>query len=220
MNWNGPNKKSKHSNHIGIFGGTFDPPHIGHLILAAEAYAQLSLERLLWVLTPDPPHKQGQHITNIDTRLTLLQAALEDNPAFEISTVDIERPGPHFALDTVKILRRNFPSKKLVYLMGGDSLRDLPSWYCHHDLINEIAVLGVMRRPGDEIDLESLEMNLPGLHNKVHFIEAPLLTIAASDIRQRIIEGRPYRYYLQPSVYKIIKQCRLYTTLLQETQKT
>jgi len=89
---------------MGIFGGTFDPPHLGHLILAAEARAQLGLERLLWVLTPDPPHKQGQSIAPLELRLEMVKLAIADDPQFEISSVELNRPGPHYALDTVQIL--------------------------------------------------------------------------------------------------------------------
>ncbi len=96
---------------IGIFGGTFDPPHIGHLILAAEAQAQFSLNRLLWVLTLDPPHKQRQSITPIRHRLAMVKLALADAPEFELSTVDIDRPGPHFAVDTVRIIAAQNPPR-------------------------------------------------------------------------------------------------------------
>jgi nicotinate-nucleotide adenylyltransferase len=195
---------------IGIFGGTFDPPHIGHLILAAEARAQLGLDRLLWVLTPDPPHKRHQRITPLATRLDLLRAALQDEPVFEISTVDMDRSGPHYALDTVRILGKRYPQASLTYVMGGDSLRDLPTWRKPHEFLARLAGLGVMRRPGDAVDLAALEGQLPGISAKVRFIEAPLLTIAASDIRQRIAEGRPYRYYLPTAVYEMIVQQRLY----------
>ena len=89
---------------IGIFGGTFDPPHVGHLILAMEASDQLELDRVLWVLTPDPPHKQGKKITAIETRIKMVQAAIDDDANFILSKVDINRPGPHYVLDTMRIL--------------------------------------------------------------------------------------------------------------------
>ena len=141
---------------IGIFGGTFDPPHLGHLILAAEAYAQLGLERCLWVLTPDPPHKQGQSITPLKHRLAMLKLAIAGDPQFELSTVDLDRPGPYYAVDTVKILAAQIPGANLVYLMGGDSLRDLPKWHLPADFVDACHAIGVMRRPGDDIDLPDL----------------------------------------------------------------
>lgn len=195
---------------IGIFGGTFDPPHLGHLILAAEARAQLGLDRLLWVLTPDPPHKQDQPIAPLEHRLAMLKLAIADDPSFELSAVEMDRPGPHYALDTVKILADQNPGAELVYLMGGDSLRDLPTWYRSADFVSACHIIGVMRRPCDAIDLSALEKMLPGLTAKVRFVEAPLLDIAAHEIRSCAAEGRPFRYFLPPGVYTYIVEHNLY----------
>ena len=195
---------------IGIFGGTFDPPHIGHLILAAEARAQFGLERILWVLTPDPPHKQDRKITSIHHRLAMVKLALADDSEFELSSVDMGRPGPHYAVDTVKIIAAENPGNNLVYLMGGDSLRDLPDWNRPADFVAACYVIGVLRRPGDAIDLPALERELPGVRSKVRFMEAPLLDIAAHDIRTRSATGRPFRYYLPAPVYGYILEQALY----------
>ena len=111
---------------IGIFGGTFDPPHLGHLILSAEAYFQFGLDHLLWVLTPDPPHKQGHTISPLKHRLAMVKLAISGNPQLELSTVELTRSGPQYALDTVNLLARQNPGSNLIYFMGGDSLRDLP----------------------------------------------------------------------------------------------
>jgi nicotinate-nucleotide adenylyltransferase len=198
---------------IGVFGGTFDPPHLGHLILAEEAAWQLRLDRLLWVLTPDPPHKLGRPITALEVRLAMLRAATWDNPGFELSQVELNRPGPHYAVDTVRLLVEANPGSEIVYLMGGDSLRDLPAWHHPGEFINRCAGLGVMRRPGDEIDLEALDQRLPGLLVKVEFINAPLLEISASQIRHRAANGQPFRYFIPPAVYEIIVAHRLYQDL-------
>lgn len=195
---------------IGIFGGTFDPPHIGHLILATESRSQLALDRLLWVLTPDPPHKQGQPLTPSEHRLAMVELAIADNPTFELSRVDMDRPGPQFALDTVKILAAENPEAGLVYLMGGDLLRDLPGWHLPVDLVAACLFLGVLRRPGDSIDLPALEKTIPGVTGKVRFVDAPLVDIASSEIRERVAAGRPYRYYLPRAVYKYIETHGLY----------
>ena len=195
---------------IGLFGGTFDPPHIGHLILSAEADAQLGLDRLFWVLTPDPPHKQGQPITSLEHRLAMVRLAISNNPRFELSTVEIDRPGPHYALDTVQIIAKIYPSADLVYIMGGDSLSDLPSWHRPVDFVATLKVVAVLRRLGDSIDLTALEKTIPGLSDKVQFIKAPLLDIAAHEIRNRIAANRPFRYYLPPAVYDYILEHELY----------
>lgn len=195
---------------LGIFGGTFDPPHLGHLILAAEARQQLSLTSLLWVLTPDPPHKQAAPIIPLAHRLAMLQLAISGDADFELSRVEMDRPGPHYALDTLNLLAEQNPGAEMVYLMGGDSLRDLPTWHRPADLLSACRYLGVMRRPGDSIDLPALEAILPGITSKVRFVEAPLLEIASHEIRQRVAEGRPFRYYLLPSVYEYILEHNLY----------
>ena len=195
---------------IGLFGGTFDPPHIGHLILSAEADAQLQLDRLLWILTPIPPHKQGQSITPIEHRKAMVELTLKKDRLFEFSTVDLDRPAPHYALETVKILSEQNPGADLVYLMGGDSLSDLPNWHRPADLVKLLLHVGVMRRPGDSVDLPALEKILPGLSAKVLFLQAPLIDIAAHDIRQRVSDGRPYRFFLPPGVYDYIVKHNLY----------
>jgi nicotinate-nucleotide adenylyltransferase len=195
---------------LGIFGGTFDPPHLGHLILAAEALNQLQLTRVLWVLTPQPPHKPENPITPLNHRLEMLKRAVGTSPGFELSTIEIERPGPHYTLDTVYLLREKFLSAKLVLLIGGDSLRDLPRWNRPAEIITAVHAFGVMRRPGDQVDLSALENTLPGLSAKVRFVETPQLEISSSSIRQRIQNGGHFRYYLSSGVYDYILQNKLY----------
>ncbi len=133
---------------LGIFGGTFDPPHIAHLILAAEAVDQMALDKVLWVLTPFPPHKTDKEITPCAQRLELLQAAIAGDSRFELSRVEIDRQPPHFALDTVTLLHQAYPGSRLVYLMGGDSLADLPVWYKPQQFVAACDEIGVMQRPG------------------------------------------------------------------------
>jgi nicotinate-nucleotide adenylyltransferase len=198
------------SRQIGLFGGTFDPPHIGHLILAAEACTQLGLDRLLWILTADPPHKQDQQITPLKHRLAMVESIILEDSQFELSTVEIARPGPQFALDTVKIISEQNPTAELVYLMGGDSLGDLPAWHRPTDLVAALHSIGVMRRPGDSFDLPALENIIPGLTAKIHYVDAPLLDISAREIRERVAEGRPIRYFLPTAVYDYILEHNLY----------
>ncbi len=191
---------------LGIFGGTFDPPHIGHQILAAEAIDQLGLEKVLWVLTPFPPHKRKRTITPLLTRLKMVEATIAENPDFELSRVDIDRSPPHYALDTVRLLQGRHPKAQLIYLMGGDSLNDLPTWFSYQEFIAGCHSLGVMRRPGDGIDLRELDTQIPEITSKVKFIDAPLLEISASQIRSKIHQGKPFRYLLPQSVYQIIQE--------------
>lgn len=195
---------------VGIFGGTFDPPHLSHLILAEEAWYQLQLDRLLFVLTQDPPHKRELPISPVEDRLEMLQAAIADNPHFAISRVEIDRPGPHYSVDTVRLLQQELPQAQLVYLMGGDSFRDLLKWHQPVEFVAACHQIGVMRRPQDSIDLGMVAEVIPEVLEKVRLIQAPLLEVASMQIRRRIAEGRPFRYYLPPVVVEIIRQRGLY----------
>lgn len=195
---------------LGIFGGSFDPPHLAHLILAQEACNQLGLDQVLWVLTPDPPHKRGRRMTPSSLRYTMLQLALQENPAFIPSRVDIDRPPPQYAVDTLHILAKEYPGAELVYLIGGDSLRDLPTWRQPLGVIAASAAIGVMRRPRVRINLEGLEAQLPGLSAKICWIEAPRLDISATYIRRLVQQGKQYRYYVPEPVFNFIEDKQLY----------
>lgn len=195
---------------IGIFGGTFDPPHVGHFILAAEFLDQLGLDRVYWVLTPNPPHKPDRTITPVNLREKMLRLILDEDPHFVLSRVDIDRPPPHFAADTVKIFRDNHPNCELTYLIGEDSLRDLPVWERPQQLIDRIDHLGVYSRPGVDPDLVEITDEIKGLSEKMVRISEPLIQISSSEIRRRIREGKPYRYFLPVAVYSFIKEHDLY----------
>ncbi|MFN2127104.1 MAG: nicotinate-nucleotide adenylyltransferase [Anaerolineales bacterium] len=198
------------SRRLGIFGGTFDPPHLGHQILASESLSQLRLDKVLWVLTPDPPHKRGKIISPLKDRLDMLSAAITGHPDFELSRIEIDRPPPHYAVDTVHLLLQQNPGTKMIYLMGGDSLSDLPEWYNSIDFVNSCHKIGVLRRPGYDINLNILENEIPGIKNKIEFVETPLIEIAASDIRQMVKSGISVREFLHPEVYQIIRERNLY----------
>jgi nicotinate-nucleotide adenylyltransferase len=195
---------------VGLFGGTFDPPHVGHLILASEAKSQLELTRVLWTVTPDPPHKQDQSITSLEHRLAMVKLAIQDEPSFELSDIELSRPGPHYTVDTIKLLAQENPNAQIVPIIGGDSLNDLPTWHEPGELLYAAHWVGVMRRPGEETDLDALEQELPGISSKVHYVEAPLLEIASREIRERAANGKPFRYYLPESVFEYIEQHHLY----------
>lgn len=195
---------------LGIFGGTFDPPHLAHLILADEACDQMHLTKVLWVLTPYPPHKEGKPITPWLHRLEMLKRAISDNNSFELCSVDIDRPPPHYAVDTMNILKQQYPGAKLFYLMGGDSLSQLPTWERPHEFIQVCNALVVMHRSNDHIGFDTLEHILPGIKQKTIFIKAPLVEISGADIRRRVAERKPFRYYLPDSVYRLILEQNLY----------
>ncbi|MBE7534396.1 MAG: nicotinate (nicotinamide) nucleotide adenylyltransferase [Anaerolineales bacterium] len=198
------------SQRIGLFGGTFDPPHLGHLILASEAQSQLELDRLLWILTPEPPHKLDQLITPTKHRLAMVQLAIADNPAFELSRVEVDRPGPHYTLNTIRLIAEQNPGAEIILIIGGDSLRDLPTWREPREIVAACHEIGVMKRPHENAVLDELEHDLPGIRAKIRYVDTPLLEIASRELRNRIAEGRSVRYYLPTSVREYIEQKRLY----------
>jgi nicotinate-nucleotide adenylyltransferase len=179
------------------------------LRLADAARAQLQLGRVLWVLTGDPPHKQEKEISPVADRLAMLDAMISGEPGYVLSRVDLDRPGPHWAADTVRLLAQQFPEDELVYLMGGDSLRDLPTWGRPLEFLAH-CTLGVMRRPGDAIDLAALEQELPGVTARVEFVEAPPLSIASHDLRARVRAGVAMTDWMPEAVWQIIQSRGLY----------
>jgi nicotinate-nucleotide adenylyltransferase len=195
---------------IGLFGGTFDPPHIGHLILASEAAYQFNLSKLLWMLTPDPPHKQNQPVTPVDHRIAMTQYCVHSNPSFELSRIELDRPGPHYTVDTVDLILQQQPGAEIVLLLGGDSLRDLPTWRNHIELVSKVHQIGVMHRPGDSFDSSTLFTHIPGLEKKLVFLEALLHTLSSHEIRRRVGRNIPYQYYVLPHIYQYIRDHKLY----------
>ena len=195
---------------LGIFGGTFDPPHIGHLTLAADAVDQLELDLVLWVLTHYPPHKQTSRITPLEDRIAMVKATIEGNDDYLLSRVDIDRPAPHYAVETVRFVKREYKGSELIYLMGGDSLESLPEWYLPDEFVRECNEIGIMERSGYRIDLPFLELEIPGLLVKLRCVRTSVMDISASQIRDRIKTNRPFRHFLHPAVYEIITRRNLY----------
>ncbi len=196
--------------HVGILGGTFDPPHIGHLILAEEAWWQLGLDRVLLVPAGDPPHKRGAPLSAAAHRVRMVELAIADNPHFELSRVDVDRPGPHYTIDTIHLLRRQLgPEAELFFLMGLDSLAELPSWHRAADLIAACR-LAALTRPAVTLDWERLERELPGIRERVVLLDMPELEIASHVLQQRVRAGRPIRYQVTPAVEEYIRENGLY----------
>jgi nicotinate-nucleotide adenylyltransferase len=195
---------------IGVFGGTFDPPHLGHLILADEARAVLNLSKVMWVVTGDPPHKSGWPLSPLDQRVKLVETAIAQDPYFQFSPADVDRPGPHYALGTMSWLRDRHPGEAFAYLMGSDSLVELPGWHRPADFLRACERLGVLRRPGAEVDFDALETALPGVRAKTVLFDAPFVGVSAHDIRARVRSGRPYRYLVAPGVAEAIEHWGMY----------
>lgn len=193
---------------IGILGGTFDPPHVGHLILAELAADSLSLDRVLFVPAADPPHK-GALRASAEHRVAMVERAIGGNPRFALSRVDLDRPGPHYSVEMVQLLQAQFPDTPLIFLIGSDSLRDLPKWSRPGELIERVR-LGVMPRPGSVPDLVRLESEIPGIRERVDWIDAPQIEISASALAQRVDAGLSIRYQTPDAVRAYIEEHQLY----------
>jgi len=206
MNWNGQNKVQK----IGILGGTFDPPHIGHLILAEYTMEALGLDRVLFVPVADHPHKARTR-QMIDHRLKMIELAIASNARFELSRVDMDRPGPHYSADTVAILQRDFPQAEFYFVMGGDNLRSLPSWTRAEDLYR-LCRLAVMRRADEDISPNMHGDLLPGLAERVSIVDVPLLSIwvSSTHVVDRIRRGQSVRYLIPNEVLSYIQEHGIY----------
>lgn len=194
---------------IGVLGGTFDPVHNGHLHIAATLRTALNLDRVLWVPAGQPPHKTDQIVSSDRDRLAMLDLALADLATDVISTVDIDRSGPSYTADTLEILAEHFPSARLFFLMGEDSLRDLPTWH-HPERILGVAELAVAGRPGVETDLESLESQVAGVAKRVHVVPTDEVAISSSEIRRRVNENQSIRGLVPASVENYIRDHGLY----------
>jgi nicotinate-nucleotide adenylyltransferase len=196
---------------IGVLGGTFDPVHNGHLHIARELREALGLERVKWVPAGRPPHKTGQIVSSDRDRLTMLALALADSPLDEISRIDLDRTGPSYTADTLEILREQVSPATLVFLMGEDSLRDLPTWHDPERILHA-AELAVAGRPGIDANLDVLTQAIPALSGRVHLAFIDEVPVSSSDIRQRVRENRPIKGLVPAAVESYIRERGLYTS--------
>jgi nicotinate-nucleotide adenylyltransferase len=198
---------------IGILGGTFDPPHVGHLILAEMAREQLSLATILFLPVGQPPHKHDEPISPVDDRLAMTRLATADNPNFVVSLIDIKRPTPHYTATLAAPLRATFPNADFWLLVGGDSLRDLPAWHAPERVVTDFR-LAVLPRPGATIDWNTLTQSVPGVRAATTMIGGPAVAVSSTELRARAAEGGSLRYLLPAAVIAYIRRRRLYTSKL------
>jgi len=194
---------------LGVLGGTFDPVHTGHLVLAEQAREQLRLDRVLWVPAGDPWRKAGEPVSPAEDRLVMVRLAIEGNDGFEVSTTELDRAGPTYTLDTLQQLRGEYAAEELFFLLGLDGLADLPNWHKPAELIR-LALLGVARRGDEQLRLAELERQMPGLEERVRWVEMPRLDISGTELRRRASEGRSLRYLVPPAVASYVREHGLY----------
>lgn len=193
---------------LGLYGGTFDPIHLGHLILAEQCREACGLDRVWLIATGSPPHKPGGR-TAVGHRLEMVKIAIAGHPAFEASEIEAKRPGPHYSVETLEAIRRERPDDELFFLIGADSLADLPSWR-EPERIAQLATIVVVNRPGiEEADPSCLPDFGPGAH-PMAWVSIPPVGIASSDLRRRLAEGRSVRYMVPRGVEAYIEAHGLY----------
>jgi nicotinate-nucleotide adenylyltransferase len=194
---------------VGLMGGTFDPIHIGHLILAEQAREAFDLERVFFVTASVPPHKAGAVVSSAADRFEMVRIAVEGDSHFECSRMELDRPGPSYTIDTLRALRQNYPVDTRVYLLlGADEARDFASWRDPRG-IQEVATVVVANRPG--ISTEQTLSGLPGdVAEQMVKLEMPGVDICSTDIRRRVAEGRSIRYLVPALVEEYIATHRLY----------
>lgn len=193
---------------IGIFGGTFDPIHIGHLAIAEEARVELGLEGVLFVPAAQQPLKYWGHAASAAHRLEMARLACATNPAFVVSPIEAERVGPSYTVDTLELLRSQGYSD-LVFMLGADALVDVPKWHRAADL-PKLATIAAIGRPGVNVDFGSLLQSIPELTDRVRLIEGPRLEISSSEVRQRLAQGRSVRYLVPDAVIEYMQRHNLY----------
>jgi nicotinate-nucleotide adenylyltransferase len=196
---------------IGVLGGTFDPIHIGHLVVAEEARIKFGFGEVLFVPAGQPWLKLDRNITLAVHRVEMVRRAIADNLHFKICTLEVERPGPSYTVDTLTMLRKQLGNEaSLFFILGRDTLAGLPLWKEPEKLI-QLCRLVVAPRLGSK-DLKHLETAIPGLLDKVIQLDMPVIGISSSGIRQRIAQGLPIRYLVPVEVEKYITEQKIYLT--------
>lgn len=198
----------------GILGGTFDPPHLAHLVVAQEVYTRLALDRVYFIPAGQPPHKRGRAISPAADRCAMVERAIADNAAFALSRVEVDRAGPSYTSETLALLRAAWPAETAIALvLGWDMLLDLPHWRDPASVVRQVSQLAVTHRPGYEAtppQIAELTAGLPDLPQKLALVPVPQMAFSATDVRVRVAAGLPIRYLVPDAVAAYIAERGLY----------
>ena len=195
---------------IGVFGGTFDPIHMGHLIVAEDARAALELDKVLFIPAGQPWFKSYRKITEAHHRLAMVQLAVKDNPLFDVSDIEVERSGPSYTVDTLQELHELYSDAELIVILGLDALREIDRWHQPSRVFQMASVAG-MARPGATLDPSVLHAAIPGASSRMRLLDSALIDISGTDIRKRASAGQSIRYRVPVEVERYIYDNRLYT---------
>lgn len=191
-------------------GGSFDPPHMAHLLVAESVREALALDVVLFLPAAQQPLKAGRTATAVEHRVAMTRLATEGNPHFAVSLVDADRPGPSYTVQTLRILREEWGRDcPIWFIVGADSLATFLSWRDPAGILG-MARLAVVGRPGVSLDVDALEANLPGLKERLDRVETPLIDISATGIRRRVAQGLSIRYRVPETVREYIEANGLY----------
>lgn len=198
---------------IGVFGGTFDPVHHGHIAAAQKVKSVLGLETIFFVPAGQPWLKADVEVSSARHRVEMVRLAIAGKRYFQVSTTEVDRSGPSFTVDTIEVLQRQLgAAAKLCFILGSDALSDLPRWKEPSRLI-QICQLVAFTRPGFVLPpLDWLESAIPGISEHVTFVEVPQVSVSASDIRRRVAQGASIRRMVPRAVEKYILDHGLYTS--------
>lgn len=203
-------KKQREKQRIGIMGGTFNPVHTGHLLLAERAYEQMGLDKIWMMPNAVPPHKAEQHILSKEHRIAMLQLAIEGNPHFQLSLFEKEDRA-HYSYETMEALQEAFPDCSFYYLMGGDSLFDIEKWVEFRRFLKTCHILAAARTDGRDQDLSDWAEYLKKKYQaEITLLNSPVMEISSSDIRSRREQGKSIRYLVPDSVFSYIETHGLY----------
>ncbi len=194
---------------VGLLGGTFDPIHVGHLIIADAAYDALGLDHVEFLPANDPPHKPEDSVSAADVRAHMVELAIAGTPYFVLNRTELDRTGPSFTVDTLRAMWERRGGDEFTFIIGGDSLRDLPKWRAPERIL-AMARLAVIDRPGTSYAMDELERALPGVRERIDFIDAPRIDISSTELRNRVREGRSIRFQTADPVRAFIDEMQLY----------
>ena len=196
---------------LGIMGGTFDPIHYGHMVAAETARIEFGLDRVLFIPTGSPPHEENRLITDASLRYEMVEMAIQNNKNFMVSRMEIDREGPTYTVDTLRILHSIFPEQELQFITGTDALKEMLTWREHEEVIKLARIIGVSRPGYDSKNLiEKISRMYPFTKNRIAQIEIPALAISSTDIRMRVANNKPIRYLLPDEIRLFIKNKGLY----------
>ncbi len=194
---------------LGVLGGTFDPIHHGHLILASELRAALALDSVLLVPNARSPFKPGDSISTGAHRAAMIEIVVSQTSWLELSTIELARGGVSYTADTLRELSSARPSDEIVFMMGADALIDLHRWREPAEILR-FAEVGVASRPGTVVDVDAVIDRLPEAYGRITVVPIPLIAISGTDIRYRVRTGRPIAFHVPPEVERYIRAHRLY----------